>query len=93
MSKKVLIDIVLSVLLFLTASFVSYFMTADAPAYDGSQVMGFPLGFYFYGGLCPDGGVCRSFSIANFAVDLFGAFIVVSGITYFIRWLRSLRLR
>ncbi len=48
-------------------------LTFGAPAYDGSQVYGFPLSFYSWGGKCysPDGGIlCTSFSYTNLIIDI-----------------------
>ena len=74
----------LTVTIFLIASFVPYFLTADAPAYDGQQIMGFPLPFRSYGGLCPE-GVCKSFSAINLVLDFLLAHIVALGISFIIK--------
>lgn len=45
--------------LLLTLQIVPWIFTKDAPTYDGSAMVGFPLPFYLYGGECPL-GACPS---------------------------------
>ena len=51
-------------------SFIPYILTMDAPAYDGSAVIGFPLVFNAYGGLCPPSSPCGFFSLTNLIADV-----------------------
>lgn len=90
MFKNITVYVLIAIVLFLAASFIPYFLTASAPAHDGQQIMGWPLSFYSYGGLCKlpataDVAICRSFHPNVLLVDFVLAAIAAYPIWFLIR--------
>lgn len=65
-------------------------LTYDAPYVDGARLHGFPLPFYWWGGLCAGGKVCMEFSQLFLLIDLVVLLGIPALVNYFVLRRRNL---